>query len=108
VFKSGNSEPDTSCERKSKRLAAAMLRVKQTMQRAGAECKFTLSSHAYSVDGGEPDKSLAKKRAQAISKLLAAHGVEEKILDIDTATERTSGKPARATGRDHYEVQIKL
>jgi hypothetical protein len=99
--------PDATCERKTKRLAAAVLRAQRAMQRAEAAHKFTVFCHALSADSNEPDKTLAKKRARFIASMLTTQGV---VSEIETGWAEDMNRKAAASQKprntDYYEVQI--
>lgn len=111
-FKGNTSELAAGCDRKSKRLASALIKAKKALQKSGqAEFTFTVYGHTDLSGDASDNKALSKKRAEAILKELVAHGVDaDDIQAIGMGSEKPLIKPdntpAKMARNRRYEVQI--
>lgn len=111
-FKSNTDELEAGCDSKSKRLALAMIKIKNTLQKSGQSgFKFIVSGHTDSSGNLSDNKTLSKKRAQVMIKELIARGVDSSDIEaIGMGSEKPLVKPdntpAKMARNRRYEVQI--
>jgi OmpA-OmpF porin, OOP family len=112
-FKTDSDELAPGCDAKLKKLADALVKMKQNLKVAGVTSyKFEVSGHTDSSGSAEHNKELSGKRAAVIARELAARGVpKNEIISIGMGSDRPLVKPddtpAKKAKNRRYELQLR-
>ncbi len=112
-FKTDSDELAPGCDAKLKKLADALVKVKQNLKVAGVTSyKFEVSGHTDTSGSAEHNKELSGKRAAVIARELAARGVaKSEIISVGMGSDRPLVKPddtpAKKAKNRRYEIQLR-
>ncbi|MBN2574920.1 MAG: OmpA family protein [Deltaproteobacteria bacterium] len=113
-FKSDTDELAPGCNAKLKRLANALVKVKQNLKVSGVtNYKFEVSGHTDSSGSAEHNKELSAKRAAVIARELVARGIDKsEIISVGRGSERPvvtpDNTPAKKAKNRRYEIQVRF
>ena len=113
-FKTDSDELVPGCDAKLKKLADALVKIKQNLKMSGVtNYKFEVSGHTDSSGSPEHNKQLSGKRAAVIERELVARGIAKgEIISIGMGAERPLVKPddtpAKKTKNRRYEIQLRF
>jgi OOP family OmpA-OmpF porin len=113
-FKTDSDELMPGCDAKLKKLADALVKVKQNLKVSGVtNYKFEVSGHTDSSGSAEHNKELSSKRAAAIARELVARGISKsEIISVGMGSERPLVKPddtpAKKAKNRRYELQLRF
>lgn len=113
-FKTDSDELIPGCDAKLKRLADALVKVKQNLKVSGVTSyKFEVSGHTDSSGSVAHNKELSGKRAAVIARELAARGIpQSEIISVGMGSERPLVKPddtpAKKAKNRRYEIQLRF
>jgi OOP family OmpA-OmpF porin len=113
-FKTDSDELTPGCDAKLKRLADALVKVKQNLKVSGVtNYKFEVSGHTDTSGSAEHNKELSGKRAAVIVRELVARGIaKSEIISVGRGSERPLVKPdntpAKKAKNRRYEIQLRF
>lgn len=113
-FKTDSDELAPGCDAKLKKLADALVKVKQNLKVSGVTSyKFEVSGHTDSSGSPEHNKELSAKRAAVIARELVARGIaKNEIVSIGMGSDRPLVKPddtpAKKAKNRRYEIQVRF
>jgi OmpA-OmpF porin, OOP family len=113
-FKTDTDELAPGCDTKLKKLADALVKVKQNLKVSGVtNYKFEVSGHTDSSGSPQHNKELSAKRAAVIARELAQRGVaKNEIISIGMGSDRPlvnpDNTPAKKAKNRRYEIQVRL
>ena len=113
-FKTDSDELAPGCDAKLKKLADALVKVKQNLKVSGVtNYKFEVSGHTDSSGSAEHNKELSGKRAAVIARELALRGIpKSEIISIGMGSDRPLVKPdntpAKKAKNRRYEIQLRF
>ena len=113
-FKTDSDELTPGCDAKLKRLANALVKVKQNLKVSGVtNYKFEVSGHTDTSGSPAHNRELSAKRAAVIVRELVARGIaKSEIISIGMGSERPLVKPdntpAKKAKNRRYEIQLRF
>jgi OOP family OmpA-OmpF porin len=113
-FKTDSDELAPGCDAKLKRLADALVKVKQNLKVSGVtNYKFEVSGHTDTSGSAAHNKELSGKRAAVIVRELVARGIaKSEIISVGMGSDRPLVKPdntpAKKAKNRRYEIQLRF
>ena len=113
-FKTDSDELEPGCDGKLKKLADALVQVKQKLKVSGVtNYKFEVSGHTDSSGKAEHNKELSAKRAAVIERELVKRGIpKSEIISLGMGSDRPLVKPdntpAKKAKNRRYEIQVRF
>jgi OOP family OmpA-OmpF porin len=113
-FKTDSDQLVPGCDAKLKRLANALVKVKQNLKVSGVtNYKFEVSGHTDSSGSAAHNKELSGKRAAVIERELIARGIAKReIISVGMGSDRPLVKPdntpAKKAKNRRYEIQLRF
>jgi OOP family OmpA-OmpF porin len=113
-FKTDSDELVPGCDGKLKKLADALVKVKQNLKVSGVTSyKFEVSGHTDTSGSAAHNKELSAKRAAVIERELVARGIaKSEIISVGMGSERPLVKPddtpAKKAKNRRYEIQLRF
>jgi OOP family OmpA-OmpF porin len=113
-FKTDSDELMPGCDAKLKKLADALVKVKQNLKVSGVTSyKFEVSGHTDTSGSAAHNKELSGKRAAVIERELIARGIAKgEIISIGMGSDRPLVKPdntpAKKAKNRRYEIQLRF
>ena len=113
-FKTDSDQLAPGCDAKLKKLADALVKVKQNLKVSGVTSyKFEVSGHTDTSGSAEHNKELSGKRAAVIARELAARGIDKsEIISVGMGSERPlvtpDNTPAKKAKNRRYEIQLRF
>jgi OOP family OmpA-OmpF porin len=113
-FKTDSDVLVPGCDAKLKKLADALVKVKQNLKVSGVTSyKFEVSGHTDSSGSPAHNKELSDKRAAVIKRELIARGIaKNEIISIGMGSDRPLVKPdntpAKKAKNRRYEIQLRF
>jgi OmpA-OmpF porin, OOP family len=113
-FKTDSDELAPGCDAKLKKLADALVKMKQNLKVSGVtNYKFEVSGHTDSSGAAQHNKELSAKRAAVIARELVAKGIaKNEIISIGMGSDRPvvspDDTPAKKAKNRRYEIQLRF
>jgi OmpA-OmpF porin, OOP family len=113
-FKTDTDELAPGCDAKLKKLADALVKVKQNLKVSGVtNYKFEVSGHTDTSGSPAHNKELSGKRAAVIVRELVARGISKsEIISVGMGSDRPIVKPdntpAKKAKNRRYEIQLRF
>lgn len=113
-FKTDSDELAPGCDAKLKKLADALVKMKQNLKVSGVtNYKFEVSGHTDSSGAAQHNKELSAKRAAVIARELVARGIaKNEIISIGMGSDRPvvspDDTPAKKAKNRRYEIQLRF